>query len=283
MSTSPHDEEPNELRPRDLFLDWVADNQTAFSPSRHDLERLVNASACSSTRRNVHVRRSALLAAGLAVAAAVIAALVSALASSADVTPPLVVVNEPLVVDTPVPASDTNIIETLEPWAAAALESDVRLDWRGTELAALELIYWDARGESTPRPGQHVPPPAYDRRGPPPPRRAPSPLDLVLERGEEVGLDRGRLEALEDEVIAAEPNRMQLQEDLLLAREAAELVLQSIDWDQEAVVEALDAISAAEHALRLHDVRMVYQLRELLTEDDVDMLMQVFPPVRPER
>jgi hypothetical protein len=208
MSTSPHDEEPNELRPRDLFLDWVADNQTAFSPSRHDLERLVNASACSSTRRNVHVRRSALLAAGLAVAAAVIAALVSALASSADVTPPLVVVNEPLVVDTPVPASDTNIIETLEPWAAAALESDVRLDWRGTELAALELIYWDARGESTPRPGQHVPPPAYDRRGPPPPRRAPSPLDLVLERGEEVGLDRGRLEALEDEVIAAEPNRM---------------------------------------------------------------------------
>jgi Spy/CpxP family protein refolding chaperone len=116
--------------------------------------------------------------------------------------------------------------------------------------------------------------------GPPeggPGRHGPPPIDRLLgEHAEELGLDAATLEQVEGIAAAAHEQEQPLRDALHGEREKLRALLDQDAPDEEAVMQQVESIGAAETELHKQRLRTMLAVRALLTPEQRQGLVRIF-------
>lgn len=209
-------------------------------------------------------------------------------------TAPVVTANEPVLADAPpdAPTGDerTDRIErlaVLEPWVAAAVPASRGLPPMEA-TGALASVYGDIVEDHPARawPGA-TGGDAMGQAPPPPPRplhHPPSPVEVLLERGDEFGLAGEDIARMVEIAEAARDGRAPLRQAVDEARADLEAALREVAPADAAIDEALRALGDAEYALRRYDLDVMLEMRAVLGAEDLAAFEAMFPgPPLPPR
>lgn len=154
-------------------------------------------------------------------------------------------------------------LRVLEPWVAATVPGHEAMT-PGLPIGSFGTVYADLTRDERVAQREHRPPP-------------PRPVQILRERGDEFGLSAESIEAMIEIAESATNERRELRDAIDAARAALESVLLDPDPSDDDMTEALRALTEAEFTLRQFDLRVMLQMRALLSDEELDAFREMFP------